>query len=622
MYKPALTGVRFIGVFFVMLYHANVPWMQGGFFMLDVFFVLSGFLITSLLVSEMTETGSLGLARFWSRRAKRLVPALFLLVGAVAVFVALVPSRLGTPDLRGDGISALLYVSNWRFALNGSSYFDNFNPSLFRHTWSLSIEEQFYVLWPLLFVVGYKMLKGRLELMALIAGVGAIASAVLMAMLYEPGANPARIYYGTDTRLQALLVGVGLALVSRGNTRRFLPEKWLQVLGWMAYASFALLLVTTKPTDEWIFRGGFMLFSLISACLVFAHAGSDTARLNRIIGWLPFLWLGSLSYGLYLWLWPVFIVVDEARTGLSGAPLFVVQFLVTLGLAAASYYLVETPIRRSSFSFRTPGATRKYAVSVVSAGALVVAMFLVTTTIFGSNEQVSASVSAGARRILVTGDSTGATLVTQYPGTGDLNVEGATILGCGIIRGDNKLSGHPIENTARCNTWPEKWADAEDTFHPDMVVIATGAWEMIDKVVGTKVYEVGTDEWFTYARAEFEQALTLAGRNGRPIVMLNAPCVRSTATVDGPAIPEVMDTRRLDAVNKLFTELAAARPDQVHLLDLKGLLCPNGKFEAKINGIEPRPDGGHYSVAGAAMVWRWLAPQVNAILDQRSALPR
>jgi peptidoglycan/LPS O-acetylase OafA/YrhL len=613
-YKPALTGVRFFGIVFVMLYHANISWSRGGVFALDMFFMLSGFLITTLLVSEMTETGTLRLGHFWSRRAKRLLPALFLLIGSLAVYAVF----FGTPDeiarLRSDGIATLLYVSNWWYAFSGASYFDNFQPSLLRHTWSLSMEEQFYVFWPLLFIAGYKWLKGNLELLAALAFIGALASAGLMWFMFDPDGDPSRVYYGTDTRVQALLVGVALALISRGNTRRFISERWIQLGGWIGYGIFAVIVAKTAGSQPWIYRGGFLMFSLVSAVIIFAHAGDDKALLNRIFGCKPMVLLGSLTYGAYLWQWPVFIVVDEARVGIGGLPLLAIQFVVTFAFAAVSYYLVETPIRRSSFSFRTPGATRTYAIGVAGAAALVVVMFLATTTIFGPNAQVSASVSAGARRILVTGDSTGATLVSQYPGTGDLNVEGATILGCGIVRGDNKLSGQPIESTAPCNAWPQKWADAEKSFQPDMVVIATGAWEMVDKVVGTKVYEVGTDEWFTYARSEFEQALKIAGPNGRPIVMLNAPCARSTATVDGPAIPEVMDQRRLDTVNELFAQLAAAHPDQIHLLDLKSLLCPNGTFEPKIDGVEVRPDGAHYSPAGAALVWKWLAPQLNAIL--------
>jgi len=610
VYKPALTGVRFVGVFFVMLYHANVPWMQGGFFMLDVFFVLSGFLITSLLVSEMTETGNLRLGRFWSRRAKRLVPALFVLLAAVAIYAALVPNPLGAADLRGDGIAALFYVSNWRFALSGASYFDNFNPSLFRHTWSLSIEEQFYVVWPLLFIAGYKVLKGRLELMALIAGIGAIASALWMGFLYEPGVNPSRIYYGTDTRLQALLIGVGLALISRGNTRRFLPEKWIHVLGWMGYAAFALLLVVTDPNDEWIFRGGFMLFSLISAFVVFAHAGPDTTRLNRMIGWLPILWLGSLTYGLYLWQWPVFIVLDEARTGIGGVPLFALQFTVTLALSAASYYLVETPIRRSSFAFRS-GARSAYA--IVGAAVTVVVLFIVSTSIFGTAGPASAS--DAAPHVLVVGDSTGYAMAAQYPGTGDLKVDSAAVQGCGIVRGENKPVAGMLNIRSTCETWPEDWKQGLARSKPEVIVLATGAWERFDKIVDGKLLAVGSPEWKTYARSEFEYALSLT--EGRPVIMLNAPCTRSLPSVNGPAVQEGNDGRRLDDVNALMSEFAAAHPEQIHLLDLKALLCPNGTFEPKIDGVEARPDGVHYNTAGAALVWRWLAPQVQQLLDAK-----
>ncbi len=210
-YRPGLDGLRAFAVVAVILYHGDVSWARGGFLGVDVFFVLSGFLITSLLLTEHGATGRVDLGRFWSRRARRLLPALFGVLLGVALYAATWghPTELGR--IRGDGIASLLYVSNWRFVLDGSSYFSLFQaPSPLAHTWSLAIEEQWYLLWPLVLLGLLRVLKVRLNLVALTCGALAAGSAVLMAALFHSGADPSRAYYGTDTRAQALLIGAAL----------------------------------------------------------------------------------------------------------------------------------------------------------------------------------------------------------------------------------------------------------------------------------------------------------------------------------------------------------------------------------------------------------------------------
>jgi len=619
-YKPALTGVRFIALLFMMLYHANISWARGGIFSIDVFFVLSGFLITSLLISEMTETNRIRLKHFWGRRAKRLLPALLFLLFGIAIYLALFATPEEAARSRGDGVSTLLYVSNWWYSLNGSSYFEAFQPSLFRHTWSLSIEEQFYVLWPLLFIGGYKVLKGRLDLMAAFVGLGALASAGLMFVLFDPDTDPSRLYYGTDTRAQALLIGVGLGLISHGNARRFLAERWIQIGGLLGYAVLAVVFATNDNRQPWIFHGGFLVFGLAAALIVFAHAGDASSPLNRIVGLPVLVWLGSVSYGAYLWQWPVFVVVDESRTGIGGLPLLALQFVLTFALAAVSYYVIETPIRRASFSFR--GDARTYTVGVLGGAALVVLIFIVTSTVFGVDaDKPAAAARAGAPRVLVAGDSTAFNLAVQYPGTGDLTVEQAVVLGCGVVRGENEPVDKRPTVKAECDSWPQKWEQREKEFSPDLMVIVTGTWEVFDKVVNGKLLKVGTEEWRAYARSEFEYALSLAGPGGRPVALLNAPCTRSLASAEGPAVSELNDATRLAHVNDLMAEIAAAHPDQVHLLDLEAKTCPNGEFETRIDGVEARPDGVHYSRAGTAVIWNWLAPQLQTILASSKTVP-
>jgi peptidoglycan/LPS O-acetylase OafA/YrhL len=210
-YLPGVDALRALAVLAVFLYHAGVGWMPGGFLGVDVFFVISGYLITSLLLREFRRDGHLRLGRFWLRRARRLLPAVGVLIALTMVVAAIVePDRID--QLRGDAVASLLYFANWHFIYGHESYFESFQrPSLFRHLWSLSVEEQFYLFWPLLFAAGMKLFGRTRLLLGVLAG--ALASMALAWLLFDPGHDASRVYYGTDTHAVGLLAGVALALV-------------------------------------------------------------------------------------------------------------------------------------------------------------------------------------------------------------------------------------------------------------------------------------------------------------------------------------------------------------------------------------------------------------------------
>src|SRR3954471_21397865 len=223
-YVPGLDGLRGIAVIAVLLFHGGVTWAKGGFLGVDVFFVLSGFLITSLLLDERWKTGTVKLSRFWARRARRLLPALLILLAAMAAYATWVPMQSPLGDLRRDVLATLAYVSNWHFIIDGGSYFArNAPPSPLRHTWSLAIEEQFYVLWPLLFIAVARG-RHRLTKLAVLIGVGIAASIAAMAYLFHPGADSSRVYYGTDTRAHVILIGCGLAVLLSAVARQRGPH--------------------------------------------------------------------------------------------------------------------------------------------------------------------------------------------------------------------------------------------------------------------------------------------------------------------------------------------------------------------------------------------------------------
>jgi peptidoglycan/LPS O-acetylase OafA/YrhL len=356
-YLPGLDGLRAIAVIAVLLYHGEWTWALGGFLGVEVFFVISGYLITSLLLAEWRDNGSIDLRHFWLRRARRLLPALFTVVAVTAVVaVAFLPDEAAS--LRGDVISALTYVTNWFFIFGEQSYFEAIGrPSMVQHLWSLAVEEQFYLLWPLLFVGGMKLF-GRTAFSWLVVG-ASIGSAALMWVLYTPGADPSRIYYGTDTRASGLLIGCALAFVwSPWRLRTEITNgarRLLNVLGFVALAALVQMLVGTDEFASSLYRGGFFRLDLVAA-IVIAVAVHPAASLGSVLGIAPLRWIGLRSYGIYLWHWPVFQLTRPGiDVSLSGVPLFVVRVAITLVLAELSFRFIEAPIRRGTIGERWRG---------------------------------------------------------------------------------------------------------------------------------------------------------------------------------------------------------------------------------------------------------------------------
>src|SRR3954463_2600577 len=269
--QPALDGIRALAVIAVMLFHAGNTYATAGFIGVDVFLVLSGFLITLLLLRELRTSGRVAFGAFWMRRARRLLPALILVLVAVALFGAFVATDDEALGLRGDLLGSLVYVENWRFVLSGASYFTQFgSPSPLRHMWSLAIEEQWYLVWPLLLFGIMAVTRRNLRAVTAVILALAAASALLMAALYHQGGDASRAYYGTDTRAQALLIGAALAVlfVIRGLPRSRAANVVVQVLGLVGGAF--LLWVVVERSERWttLYRGGFSLVAVASAALI------------------------------------------------------------------------------------------------------------------------------------------------------------------------------------------------------------------------------------------------------------------------------------------------------------------------------------------------------------------
>jgi peptidoglycan/LPS O-acetylase OafA/YrhL len=394
---PGIDALRAIAVLAVFAYHAGVGWMPGGFLGVDVFFVISGYLITSLLLAEYRRGGHIRLGRFWARRARRLLPAVGAMIAVTMVVAAIVePGRVD--DLRTDAIASLAYVANWHFILDQQSYFEQFQrPSLFRHLWSLSVEEQFYLLWPLAVAAGMKLAGRRRLLVGVLAG--ALASVALAWVLFDPH-DASRVYYGTDTHAVGLLLGVALALVwSPWDLRRGTPGRWtgpvLDAFGVLALGYVVLSFVEVHDYDLGLFHGGYLWLALFTAILI-AVLAHPAARLGGLLGRGPMVWLGLRSYSFYLWHWPVLALTRPGiDVSMARGILIPLQLLAVLALAELSYRFVELPFRRRPRDAGTaaPGWER-YARPALLAGVPAVVLLVGWGGIVSSGDRLAASAAA------------------------------------------------------------------------------------------------------------------------------------------------------------------------------------------------------------------------------------
>ena len=342
-YLPGLDGLRALAVLAVLLYHARPEWLPGGFLGVEVFFVISGFIITRALLREWQEAGRIDLRAFWLRRARRLLPALFLLLAGVMAYTAAFEADV-VASLRADVLAALAYVTNWHLILGDQSYFASFEkPSLLLHLWSLAIEEQFYFVWPLLLAGLLPLLRKKATFLLIVAGI--LGSTAAMMMMYQPGSDTARLYYGTDTRAAALLCGAGLAfLYSNGSLGARQRSRWLMaLLGLAALGGLAAAAYFMAEDASLLYQGGFLGVSLMTAVLIFV--ATQRNALSRLLDIAPLRWIGIRSYGLYLWHWPIFLTTWPETPALE---ILAAQVAATFVIAALSYRFVETPIRNGA----------------------------------------------------------------------------------------------------------------------------------------------------------------------------------------------------------------------------------------------------------------------------------
>ena len=377
-YVPALDGLRALAVIGVLVFHDDR--LGGGFLGVDLFFAVSGLLITSLLIDEHDRSGTIDLIGFWGRRLRRLLPAALMLLVATVIVFRLFADTGEWIVARTDAPWAQFYVANWHLIASGNSYWDSFAaPSAFEHLWSLAIEEQFYLVWPV--VVMVVLARRQLRDLTVVVAVGTILSIAAMVLIFD-GGDPTRVYMGTDTRAFSLLVGALFALPAiRGQIDRFVGNRarFATVIAVSLLGGIGVMWVVAEGSSDWLFRGGLPAHSAMSALLA-AFVVAGLTHVSSVLSARPLVAIGRLSYSLYLWHWPVFVFVNPDRFALDRWLITAIRFAVSLVLSVASYQLVEKPVR-----FRAPWAhgsrgRATFAVSMLVAVIVWVAIPVPATT--------------------------------------------------------------------------------------------------------------------------------------------------------------------------------------------------------------------------------------------------
>lgn len=350
-YMPGLDGLRALALIGVMSYHWGFDFAPGGFLGVSIFFVLSGYLITDILASQWRNYGRIDLKDFWYRRFRRLLPAMFTMLLIVVAWVTLFDhTRLSS--LRGDVVGAVTYISNWQFIFQDISYFDAFGPpSPLGHMWSLAVEEQFYLLWPLIMLIGLYLFPRRgqmFQFILVLAGISALA----MGLIYDPGSDPSRVYFGTDTRAFGLLIGSALAIVwpsyKRTSTTSPIVRISLDVVGITALLYVIYMMHNTDRYDATLYQGGMVILSLTVAVVV-AVLAHPASLLGKVMGIKPLRWIGVRSYGIYLWHYPVIILTSPNGSPIENSALHTaLQIVASVILASLSWKYIEEPIRHGA----------------------------------------------------------------------------------------------------------------------------------------------------------------------------------------------------------------------------------------------------------------------------------
>jgi peptidoglycan/LPS O-acetylase OafA/YrhL len=485
---PGLDGLRALAVIGVLAFHDDR--LTGGFLGVDLFFAVSGFLITTLLIDELQRTNTIDLIGFWGRRLRRLLPAVMVLLVVVVIFFRLFADTGQWIIARNDAPWAQFYVANWHQISSGAGYWDAFAaPSAFEHLWSLAIEEQFYVVWPLLVIGAWRI--GRTRALGTLTGIGIIASFVAMLTIYD-GGDPTRVYMGTDTRAFSLLCGAFVALPAIRHAITAGMQKFRRAASGLTAAlivALGFMWFTVDGQSEWLFRGGLLAHSIASALLAVLIASSSN-KLSVVFSWRPLAYIGRLSYALYLWHWPVFIICTRERLDVDGLTLTAIRMAITLALSIASYFLIEQPIRHKAKWAHGSQGRKAFVVTTLAA---IVIWFVITTpsstNAVDNDALVAAVATTVAEPSLEVTTTTSTTLVQQKPVVSSLYylgdsvaydmwpAIGAVLQAANVTANSGAFGGVGIIPTEVSTTPLQSLAVELDRYAVDLLILQLSVWD-------------------------------------------------------------------------------------------------------------------------------------------------
>ena len=357
-YLPSIDSLRALAVLAVIIYHVDVNYLPGGFLGVDLFFVLSGYLISSLIIKEFRKTGTVNLYNFYIRRARRLLPAVYFMI-TVGLVVMVLFNEVLLRKSHLDAIFGYIYSSNWWYIFHKLDYFDSFGAqSPFKHLWSLAIEEQFYMIFPLLFLLvnGKKKSKDgtyKLNKNFLYVVLGLILVSLIAHILLFDINNISRIYFGTDTRAFSLLVGVVGAILypmERLHSKVTPQQNMIySILSLVSIAGLITVMIYTSEYNTWLYRGGFLLVAILGL-IVIISSGKQHTLMSKLLSFKPIVFIGKISYSLYLWHFPVLVLTTPvSEIGNPNIFFVILRIVLTFAVAIVSYVFVETPIRKLGF---------------------------------------------------------------------------------------------------------------------------------------------------------------------------------------------------------------------------------------------------------------------------------
>ncbi len=621
-YSPALDGLRAVCLLAVLFFHSPFAWMSGGFLGVSTFFTLSGYLITTLLIREWRETNRIAFRAFWERRLRRLGPALWL--GVVVALAIGFSFGVGQPEsLLGDAIASLLYWSNWRFMTPEYSYALLFEaPSLLQHTWSLSIEGQFYLAFPI--ILGLTLRRGDLRLAAAcIAGAVALSGWAGVADPQDPDAIN-RVYYGTLSRAAEPLVGALLAIVieQRGAAASSRRQTLEGLAGVAAALGMAALWSQSEVVSPWLYRGGFVAHGLLSALVINAALVGGSA-VERTLSCRPLPWLGRLSYGAYVYHWPIFLLLTEERVGVGGYALFAVRGAATIVAAQISLILLEQGVRRQRVleTRRAIVAASVVAPLLVAAAASIVVERPATPEV---TEAVRVTQTLGRPpAVSIYGDSTALHLAGHLePWLEQVGVvvrPGKALRGCALInRGQRYDWDKWRPEYPRCRNLMATWRAELEKNPVDVAIVLVGPWEVLTRRLrrgdtprsfGDPVYD---EVFFEAANA----AVTLFQQHGTKVIWLAPPRVRfpTKNRPDAAELREANDPARMERLRELIHTLEDEWPEWMRVVDLAGYI---DRSQIDLESYSVYPDGVHLGHPTLAkIVQDWLGSEVVRELNQ------